>query len=65
MSDEVISRAEALSRGLPRYFTGEPCRAGHVAERHTSSANCVECARLLRDRHLEEYRRIRAAAKQV
>ena len=65
MDDEIVARAEALSRGLSRYFTGEPCRAGHVAERYTTSANCVECAKALRDRSMEEYRRLRAAAKQV
>ena len=25
------TRAQAIARGLPRYFTGQPCKAGHVA----------------------------------
>jgi len=29
-----------------RYFTGELCLNGHVAQRYTSNNNCVECARL-------------------
>lgn len=40
---QIISRADAKARGLPRYFTGEPCRAGHVAERLVSGRTCVEC----------------------
>jgi hypothetical protein len=30
---QVISRKEALSKGLKKYFTGKPCKRGHVAER--------------------------------
>lgn len=26
-----------------RYFTGKPCKRGHVAERYTCSCKCVEC----------------------
>lgn len=41
----VISRQEALDQGLPTYFTGKPCKHGHVAERRTANKTCVECAR--------------------
>lgn len=27
------------------YFTGKPCKRGHVAERFVSTRNCVECNR--------------------
>lgn len=40
---EVISREEAKARGLKRYFTGEPCKRGHVAERYACSRGCVAC----------------------
>jgi 5-methylcytosine-specific restriction endonuclease McrA len=40
---EIISRQEARALGLKRYFTGKPCKHGHVAERYTSIGNCVEC----------------------
>ena len=40
---EVISRKEAKARGLKRYFTGKPCKHGHVSERYTGSGACVEC----------------------
>ncbi len=29
-----------------RYFTGEPCSRGHVAERWVSTRTCVECGRM-------------------
>ncbi len=38
-----ISRQEAKERGLPRFFTGKPCKRGHVAERWTSNTICVLC----------------------
>lgn len=40
----VITRVEAKRRGMSRYFTGKPCKRGHVAERNVSSWGCVECA---------------------
>jgi len=36
------SRLEAYEQGADRYFTGIPCRHGHVAERYVSGS-CVEC----------------------
>lgn len=40
---EIVDRATAKSRGLLRYYTGVPCKHGHVSERYTSAANCIEC----------------------
>lgn len=37
-------RTEAAAAGLPRYFTGRPCKHGHIAERRTSTSECMECA---------------------
>jgi hypothetical protein len=39
----LISRQEAKARGLTRYFTGEACLRGHIAQRLYPSGNCVEC----------------------
>lgn len=36
--------AEAQTRGMKRYFTGKPCKHGHMAERY-AYGGCVECAR--------------------
>ena len=37
------SREEAKARGLDRYFTGSPCKHGHIAPRYVSTTNCVPC----------------------
>jgi 5-methylcytosine-specific restriction endonuclease McrA len=42
---EIITRQEALARGLKRYFTGKPCRRSHIAERLTNGSACTECRR--------------------
>lgn len=42
----LISKKEATLAGLPRYFTGVPCKRGHVSERRTSTADCVECSKV-------------------
>ena len=36
------TRAEAKATGAKHYFTGEPCKHGHVAPRKTKGA-CIEC----------------------
>lgn len=38
---------EARAAGLHRYFTGQPCKHGHIAERLVSNHTCLECVRLL------------------
>jgi hypothetical protein len=49
MPDEIlppiITRADAKARGLKRYFTGKPCKHGHVAERYLCGL-CCKCDRL-------------------
>ena len=39
------SRAEAKAAGAKHYFTGEPCKHGHLAPRKTKGA-CIECLRV-------------------
>jgi hypothetical protein len=40
---KIISRVEAKSQGIPRYFTGEPCAKGHISQRWTAGARCLSC----------------------
>lgn len=40
------TRSLALASGSKRYFTGEPCLAGHVAPRQTSNSRCIECGKI-------------------
>lgn len=41
---KIISRKDALALGLGLFYTGEPCRNGHAAQRRVDSYNCVQCA---------------------
>jgi hypothetical protein len=53
---QVISREEARQQGLKHYFTGKPCKRGHVAKRYVSTHVCVECGRLATKDWQEENR---------
>ena len=37
------TREEARTRGLDRFFTGVPCKHGHIAARYVSTTQCVAC----------------------
>lgn len=41
---EKIARQEAKALGLRHYFTGDPCRDGHVAVRFVVNGWCKTCA---------------------
>ena len=43
---KIISRKEAQSLGLTRYYTGKPCKHGHIAERSTINKTYIECVLL-------------------
>lgn len=38
-----LTRKEAALRGLSRFWTGRPCKFGHMAERYVSNRQCVQC----------------------
>jgi len=42
-------RVAALEAGASVYFTGRPCKSGHVADRFAIDSSCVECRRLFRE----------------
>lgn len=43
---KIITRTEAIALGLKRYFTGIPCKLGHIDERQTVNWTCRECVRV-------------------
>lgn len=43
---EIITPKQAREGGLPFYFTGKPCKYGHVDQRHTSTNQCAACKRI-------------------
>lgn len=40
---QVINRKDAWKAGKLRYFTGNPCKNGHIAERYVSNSCCTGC----------------------
>lgn len=40
---EIISAKEAKAKGLRYYFTGKPCKRGHVSQRRVINLWCLEC----------------------
>lgn len=53
------TRHEALAAGSTFFHTGRPCRAGHVADRYTSTGNCVQCQKAHRDDYAAALREAR------
>lgn len=43
---ELITRKEAKEKGLTHYYTGKPCKHGHISKRFTSAGKCVTCGRI-------------------
>jgi len=43
---KIISRADARAAGKKTYFTGKPCRRGHLVERRVNDAHCMDCNRI-------------------
>lgn len=40
---EIISRKDAILTKSSKYFTGKPCKNGHLSERYTQSGVCKSC----------------------
>jgi 5-methylcytosine-specific restriction endonuclease McrA len=64
------SKAEARAQGLKTYFTGKPCKRGHLEERWVSDGSCRACRNTQArdwfryDRYASEYPEEVAALKQ-
>lgn len=43
MATDIITLASARLQALPRYYTGIPCRRGHLSERYNSNTHCITC----------------------
>ena len=40
---ELISRQQSIEQGLKWFFTGVPCKRGHVTKRNVSNTSCRGC----------------------
>ena len=50
------SQAEALRQNVTYYYTGRPCKHGHLSERFAKNRNCRECLRIRnRERTKKDY----------
>lgn len=49
--NKIVSRSEAARNGIARYYTGKPCKHGHVCERQVTNGCCIECATQIRLRY--------------
>jgi hypothetical protein len=56
MSVQFDTRRDAARAGEATYFTGQPCRHGHLSDRYTSTGNCTEC---LRSASVASYARVK------
>ena len=54
-SGAIVMRRDARKVGEKRYFTGKPCKHGHVAQRRSRDSSCVECVRLGNVRNPYDY----------
>jgi hypothetical protein len=55
----IITREEALQKGLTRYYTGVPCIHGHNAERFACQKYCVACYKNRNHKpHQTKYRKV-------
>lgn len=45
---QIITLDAARELGLSRYFTGKPCKHGHVAERYSATRICLKCSEMHR-----------------
>ena len=51
---KIVTRKEALAQGLKWYYTGKPCKHGHLSVRRTTTKHCNECHSQDRSNRKEE-----------
>jgi hypothetical protein len=56
------TRREALAFGETHYYTGKPCKHGHIAKRYAASGDCSACSLVIHHRP-ENMERCRESAK--
>lgn len=50
----IVKRKDTRSSGDTLYFSGNPCKNGHLDQRWTCSARCKECQKISTKRHIFE-----------
>lgn len=57
------TRTEAIAANQPQYFTGKPCKRGHIALRNTATAECTLCRREYSKGNYQQVKAIKAQLK--
>ena len=52
---QLVTRAEARAAGLKRFFTGEPCKHGHIAQRQTANNQCWGCKKPVTKEYMDAW----------
>jgi hypothetical protein len=60
---QIVTRKQALAQGETTFFTGKPCRKGHVTPRYASTGHCVECVKEAARGYRQELSAFRAPAR--
>lgn len=55
---------EAKQNGSQFYYTGKPCRHGHVARRYASGGGCEECSKNWWRKNIDRFKEIQARSYQ-
>ena len=65
MNDDlkIITREDAKRMGQKWYFTGEPCKYGHVDKRYVKSGICYACKRNINKKQTKENRKLTLTCK--
>lgn len=53
----IVRLKDAKAQGFKLYYTGKPCKYGHLDQRHTSSGQCRTCLRVSYPSHDPEKKR--------
>jgi mannose-6-phosphate isomerase-like protein (cupin superfamily) len=60
---KIITREEAKKIGQKWYFTGEPCKNGHVDKRYVNTDICYTCKRIQNKKQTNENRKLTLICK--
>jgi hypothetical protein len=50
---DTSPRVQAAVKGEYTYYTGKLCRRGHMSERYTKNAVCVDCAKVNQQKYID------------
>jgi 5-methylcytosine-specific restriction endonuclease McrA len=53
---KIVTLVEARNTLSKRYFTGVPCKRGHISERRTSTRACIACSSFHREQNGDQHR---------